>query len=293
MPRISKAITTWFITLVISALFVGSSSAATQPFGLRCRTKIIRDGVVNYENRSYDYNFLVQVISDNEGYKSEALRYGKPFITAQPQERYTIILHNPLPVRVAVNLTIDGINSISGQPCRPNEGSKWIIEPYSFVSIRGWQVNGQDSRRFYFTSKDDSYASWRSNSWGRDLSVNCGVIGAAYFWSKTDLENYFEQNPVYEYTRRPGPFNNLFGLRKDATGGASSPACQEGSLDKKEKAGTGMGERETNPVEMVQFRYDTGMYKPHQAVIIYYDFAQAPPVPQPFLGMNFAPEIPD
>ena len=193
-----------------------------------------------------------------------------------------------------MNLTIDGLSSISGVPCRPDTGPKWIIEPYSYITIRGWQVNGQDSRRFFFTSKDDSYASWRSNTWGRDLSVNCGVIGAAYFWSKADLENYFEQHPVYEYTRRPGPFSNIWGGMKkdDAAGCVNSPAAQDRCLEAKEKAGTGMGEREANPVNQVRFDYDTGMYKPHQAVIIYYDFASVPQ-PQPFLSMNYAPEMPD
>ena len=53
-----------------------------------------------------------------------------------------------------------------------------------------------------------------------------------------------------------------------------------------------MGERESNPVELVHFHYNTGMYKSRQAVIIYYDFAKVKPQPHPFLGMDFAPEQP-
>lgn len=277
---------------ILAAISIGQTVfAATQLFNFKCRTKIIRDGEAQYENRPYHYSFLVQVLSDNAGYKPELSVNRRPFVTADPGERYAIVLHNPLPIRVAVNLTIDGISSINGKPCKPADGSKWIIEPYSFITVRGWQVNGQDARRFFFTSKEDSYAKWLSNSWGKDLSVNCGVIGAAYFWDSKELEHYYEQNPVYEYTRRTHPFTEMFGCKKDAGGSLNAPSVQDSCREKEIKAGTGMGERESNPVEQVYFNYNTGMYKPHQAVIIYYDFAKEPNPPQPFLSMNFAPEM--
>jgi hypothetical protein len=55
-----------------------------------------------------------------------------------------------------------------------------------------------------------------------------------------------------------------------------------------EQAGTGMGERESNPTFEVAFNYDSGMYSPDQAVVIYYDFAQTP---NPFPAQDFAPEM--
>ncbi|MBI5555334.1 MAG: hypothetical protein HY920_05735 [Elusimicrobia bacterium] len=289
----TKKLALTLLSLVILAT-LGLSQiafAATQLFNFRCRTKIIRDGETRYENRSYNYGFQVQVLSDNAGYKSELPLNRRPAVTADPGERYSIVLHNPLPIRVAVNLTIDGINSINGKPGKPADGSKWIIEPYSYITVRGWQVNGQDARRFFFTSKEDSYAQWRSNSWGKDLSVNCGVIGAAYFWDGQELERYYEQNPVYEYTRRTPLSNEMFGCKKDAGSSLNVPALQDSCREKEMKAGTGMGERESNPIQQVYFNYNTGMYKPHQAVIIYYDFAKEPTLPQPFLSLNFAPEM--
>ncbi|MDD5354776.1 MAG: hypothetical protein PHF95_06265, partial [bacterium] len=221
-----KLIPTLFALAIVTAVSIGQTAlAATQPFNFRCRTKIIRDGNVRYENRPYNYSFLVQLLSDNDGHKIESSLNRRPFVSAEPGEKYAIVLHNPLPIRVAVNLTIDGINSINGKPCRPAEGSKWIIEPYSLITIRGWQVNGHDARRFFFTSKKDSYAKWRSNSWGQDLSANCGVIGAAYFWDIRELEQYYEQNPVYEYTRRTHPFNEMLGCIKDDAKGLPAPSA--------------------------------------------------------------------
>jgi hypothetical protein len=288
-----KIVPALFIFAILAALSTSQTIfAATQQFNFKCRTKIIRDGEVRYENKLYNHSFLVQVLSDNSGYKPELSLNRRPFITAEAGERYSIVLHNPLPVQVAVNLTIDGINSINGKPCKPADGSKWIIEPYSFITIRGWQVNGRDARRFFFTSKEDSYAQWRSNSWGQDLAANCGVIGAAYFWDNRELERYYEQNPVYESTRREHPFNEIFGCKKDAGCGRNTPSVQDSCREKEMKAGTGMGEREANPIQQVYFNYNTGMYKPHQAVIIYYDFAKEPAPPQPFLSMNFSPEMP-
>ncbi|MFH0774048.1 MAG: hypothetical protein V2A53_00940 [bacterium] len=277
-----------FTLFIFTILFSRPVMSANKSDTFKCRTKIIRDEVVCYEKRPYTYNFQVEVVSDDTGTKHEIYKDDYPFITANFKERYSVIIHNPLPVQAAVNLTIDGLNSITGKPCSPSEGSKWIIDPYSYITVRGWQVSGADARRFYFTSKKASYASWRSNSWGKDLSVNCGVIGAAYFWNKKDLERYFEQNPVYEYTRKS--YNNLREMKKEAP--CEEVPCVKDKALAEQEAGTGMGERESNPVESIRFEYNTGMYKARDAVIIFYDFAKIQPKPQPFLERDFAPEQP-
>jgi hypothetical protein len=249
--------------------------AASVPFTFECRTKIVRDGEAAYENRAHTFTFVVEVIPDEGGIKAESMKWGRPFILAEPQQRYSIRLHNPLPVRVGVNLTVDGLSSITGKPAAPAKGKKWIIGPRSFVTIRGWQVSGEDARRFYFTSKEDSYASWRSNTWGKDLSVNCGVIGAAYFWAKGDVEEWFERHPIVEYTR-------IAESDRMNKAEAAAPSLRQ-------QAGTGMGEKESHPVRHVQFNYDTGMYTTTQAVLIYYDFPETPPRPKPF-EEGYAPE---
>lgn len=280
------------LSVLMIAMVAGSARAATQNFSFNCRTKVIRDGIVYFEYRPYTYTFTVEVMSDHDGTLPESLRDGRPFIAAGPGERYSVILHNPLPIRVGVNLTLDGLNSITGEPSAPSRGKKWILDPYASVTIRGWQVNDASARRFFFTSKDDSYAKWRSNSWGRDLSVNCGVIGAAFFWDKDEMEDWLSDHPVYEYTRR-----EISGgaMEKDQMSSmapsASAPHAEAGAL--RQKAGTGMGESEHHQVRHVDFDFDTGMYRVDQAVIIYYDFVTrpVPPRPQPF-DDRYAPEMP-
>jgi hypothetical protein len=272
------------IFVALLALGVTASLAATKSFSFDCRTKIIRHGRPVYEIRPYTYDFRVEVISDDEGRKREGSKWNRPFIEAYPEERYSVKIWNPMPIRVGVNLSIDGLNTVTGKPGGPAEGRKWIIEPYSFIKIKGWQVSSRDLRRFYFTSKQASYASWRSNSWGRDLSVNCGVIGAAFFFSKSEMEYYYERNPIYEGGRDyRNEEEGAPGVMSKSTG-APAPAAAA-----KPQAGTGMGERESNPVDRVQFNYDTGMYRATQAVIIYYDFPERRRQPQPF-DDGYAPQ---
>jgi len=63
------------------------------------------------------------------------------------------------------------------------------------------------------------------------------------------------------------------------------------ALRAKDVAGTGMGERESNPTISVHFDYDTGMYRLSEALVIYYDFADLS-TPNPFPALSFAPDMP-
>jgi hypothetical protein len=228
------------------------------------------------------------VISDYEEYRREQIvEHGYPFIVAKPRERYSVRIYNPMPVRVAVNLSIDGLNSITGRPCTPASGKKWLIEPYSHIVITGWQVSEETSRRFYFTSKQKSYAAWQSNPWGHDLTVNCGMISAAYFWGRRDIERYFERHPIYEEP----PIAD-----EDAQTTMRAPRAKSEARANDQEAGTGMGEREHHPVHSVDFKYNMGMYNGRTAVKIYYDFAPYYPYRQKHVvpdDPEFAPEVPN
>ncbi|HEY5999904.1 MAG TPA: hypothetical protein VI078_11485 [bacterium] len=266
--------------------------AADKTVTVQARTRIVDGDRQWHESRPYAFTFAVEVISDRGGAKSEGSRWGRPFVTAFPGEEYRVRIHNPLPVPVAANLSIDGLNSISGDPGSPAGGSKWIIEPFSFVDIDGWQVSDQEARRFVFTSREGSYASWRSDAWGRDLSVNCGVIGVAYFWSQRALDDYYDDNPVViSRPRRTGGWRG--GPESDGRGAMERSAAPSApAAEAQQRAGTGMGQRRSNPVQEVRFRYDRGMYEVRDAVIVYYDFPEERPRPRPFDGGGYAPEQP-
>jgi hypothetical protein len=300
------------ITLVVlsALLFLGvsSSQAARKDYQVKVRQAIMEDDRLIHRIQHQPFGFRVEIVTDAWGVKPETYKNGAPYVTASRGESYSVRLFNPLPVRVAVNLTVDGLNSITGKPSGIEDGQKWMIEPNSFITIPGWQVNSAESRRFFFTGKGKSYAQWRGDELGKDLSVNCGVIGAAYFWDQEELNRYYDCHPIYRYSPRPWPMgywrDKSCGMpalseQRDSNGSAAPSCSQEApnmdmkmkKMEQEEQAGTGMGERESHPTYQVAFDYNAGMYSPSQAVVIYYGFEEAP-VPNPFPSLGYAPEQP-
>jgi hypothetical protein len=290
---------------LVGLLVLGASNAqsAVKDHDVKYRLAINEDGRLVHETRRQSYGFRVEIVSDNEGVKTEAFKNGRPFVTASKGENYSVRLYNPLPVRVAVNLTVDGLNSITGKPSGITDGSKWMIDPYSSVTIPGWQVSGGDARRFFFTDKPKSYAKWEGDEMGKDLSANCGVIGAAYFWNQRELDEYYDSHPLYRYTQRPYPYSTK-AQSLDSMSGASAAAPAPEAMNREmnradmkkmeepqEQAGTGMGEHQYHPTTQVDFEFDRGMYSPSQALVIYYDFAKVQ-TPNPFPAIGYAPEMP-
>jgi len=283
------------VSMVALLVLAGSSALAAEVnYDVRVRKAILEDGRLRHEVTRVPMGFRMEVVDDSEAAKAESWKEGRPFVTAHPQERYSVRLTNPLPVRVAVNLTVDGLNSISGKPSGISDGQKWLIEPYGSVVIPGWQVSGGEARRFFFTDKPKSYAEWRGEALGRDLAANCGVIGAAYFWNQGELDRYYDDHPQVIYRQRPYPCVN--GTEKAMSRSAPAPAA--GSLaedsnrpeESGQQAGTGMGERQDHPTYEVDFKFDTGMYRLSQALVLYYDFGKAQS-PNPFPALSYAPEM--
>jgi hypothetical protein len=283
------------------ALAVSTAQAAEQNFNVKYRLAVIQDDQLRHQIQHQSYGFQMEIVNDTEGTKPEMFKNGHPFVTASKGERYSVRLYNPLPVRVAVNLTVDGLNSITGKPSGIADGQKWMIDPYSSITIPGWQVSEGEARRFFFTEKPKSYAQWQGDAMEKDLSANCGVIGAAYFWNQAELDQYYDNHPIYRYNQS---FSTLSTSRAKkecvpmtSNGSACAPSAAVdsnfnlSSPQPQEKAGTGMGEQESNPTIQVAFNYDTGMYSVDQSLVIYYDFAQIPS-PNPFPAEEFSPEMP-
>ncbi len=209
-------------------------------------------------------------------------------IRVREGQEYSIVVRNPLPVRVAAAVTIDGLNSIDGKRTTADEAQKWIIEPYSSITISGWQTNDSNSRKFYFTADRNSYSKWKGRRDGKDYSPNLGVIGVAYFWNSRELHAAY--NP-------PQPFMSEGEYHNNKNWGAPAGAASD-SLAKRERAGTGMGRTQWNPITRVEFTYDTGMYSAYDALTIRYEFGTNIPRPLPFEPQyqyrypgNFAPEM--
>ena len=130
--------------------------------------------------------FRVEVVSERRGPLAAATPGYPAHLTASEGETYAVRLSNPLPVPVAVGLTVDGLNTVTGAGSRAPGGARWLVEPHATALVSGWQVGPPATRRFLFAWRDESYAFWRSR---RDPSIEprFGEIAAAFFWSSADL----------------------------------------------------------------------------------------------------------
>lgn len=238
---------------------------------------------------SHPFTFRMEVTPEGATDGERTGPDGNPLMLVRPGTTYTIRVYNPLPVRAGVTLSVDGLNTLNGKPGGAASGAKWIIAPHGTATISGWQTGSSSARRFVFTAKRESYASYRSESLGRDLTVNSGVIGAAFFWNAAELEsalNHHWDPPAYEKDFAGGAARHMSKSRAPSAGAMSEGRAFD--------AGTGMGERVVNAVRSVSFDFTAGMYSPSEALAIYYDFAgPGDHRPRPFDdSAGFAPEMP-
>jgi hypothetical protein len=234
------------------------------------------------------HSFEAYVVTDNYSHFPEIKRKGKTWLQVNEGDEYSIVINNPLPVRVAVAVTIDGLNTIDGKRTTPKKAQKWIIRPHSSITLRGWQTGQSSLRRFYFTNQGDSYAQWKGERDRKNYTRNLGVIGVAYFWNRAELKAAL---------RPPKPFAEKDSEYSSRPRSKKAPSArEEAQAPAESRAGTGMGDREHHNVREVEFHFDTGMYRSRNVLAIYYEFAQYAPQPQPFIKEysenEYAPEMP-
>jgi hypothetical protein len=251
------------------------------------------------------YSFNAYVVNKNDHRISEHTQNGRPTLFINDGDEYSIVIKNPLPVRVGVAVTVDGLNTIDGERTTSDDASKWVIEANSSITIRGWQTGTSKLRRFVFTRQSESYADWKQERDKANYTRNLGVIGIAYFWNSDELRDVLSPPQPFAYTDDEDVSRELRSAPEGQSGrlGAGAPAASESckrkdaapSAKAEAKAGTGMGNAEHHSVERVEFTYDTGMYANKDAIRIYYEFAKKAPQPQPFLDDDndegYAPEM--
>lgn len=118
--------------------------------------------------------FTIEVLVNGRPLAEYASR-GRSYVEAIEGAEYELRVRNPLNARVAVALAVDGMNTIDARHTEAWKASKWVIAPYSTVTIRGWQMSSARARRFYFTTEPDSYGAKIGQT------ANLGVISAVFF----------------------------------------------------------------------------------------------------------------
>ena len=100
---------------------------------------------------------------------------GRWYVEARKGREYAIRLRNPYAVRVAVALSVDGLNTIDARETTAAHARKWVLDPYETVTISGWQTSQLEARRFEFTTEARSYGQ------ALGKTANLGVISVVFF----------------------------------------------------------------------------------------------------------------
>lgn len=235
---------------VSAGLFVAAMVAAA-PSGLQadrpasaCRVEIVVDGVAAAEYHALGGRYI------------EALA-GRP---------YAVRLHNPFGVRVAVALSIDGLNTIDARHTTAAAGRKWVIGPHQSITISGWQTSMAQARRFFFTSEDRSYA-------GRlGQPDNIGVISAVFFRERTPVITPLTLAQAGSAGRsdaaREAPAPGAPPERGAAGGLAKSESA---TVSRDDYAATGIGERTDHPVSLVHLDLEAS---PAASIDVRYEYRE-------------------
>src|ERR1044072_8556107 len=191
--------------------------------------------------------FEVQVLVDGRPL-SEYRSRGRTYVDAWRGAEYEVRLCNSSADRVAVALSVDGLNTIDALQTSACNASKWVIEPWQTITIGGWQMSSERARRFYFTTERDSYAAKLGQR------GDFGVISAVF---------YRERNrPVIV---RPSESS------RDESG--SAPSAQpklNAETSRADRAATGIGRSVRNDVREIDMDLDS---RPAAEVTIKYEYS--------------------
>jgi hypothetical protein len=179
---------------------------------------------------------------------------GRWYVEARKGREYAIRLKNPYGVRVAVALSVDGLNTIDARESTAADARKWVLAPYESVTISGWQTSQAEARRFEFTTEARSYGQ------AIGKTANLGVISAVFFRERvpavmSDASNDYAGKA--QASRAPAPLE---------------PAAQSSGANNKaadEYAATGMGRRTGHAVTQVSLDLEDA---PARALTIRYEF---------------------
>ena len=226
------------------------------------------------ERTYYEGGFEVQILVDGRPLEEYAAR-GRSYVEAIAGAEYEVRVRNPLPYRVAVALSVDGLNTIDARHTSAWNSSKWVIEPYGTITISGWQMSSERARRFYFTSERDSYGAKLGQT------SNLGVVSAVFFRERRPY-------PITITPPRPRPYPQDDGRDKSSEAPSAGRAGAEDSASARKNSGersakimplpddeyaaTGIGRSVHNDVRWVNMDLDS---RPAGEVSIRYEYYPA------------------
>jgi len=176
---------------------------------------------------------------------SEYFARGRSYVEALPGAEYEIRVTNPGPDRVAVALSVDGLNTIDARHTSAWNSSKWVIEPYQSITVGGWQMSTERARRFYFTTERDSYGAKLGQT------ANLGVIAAVIFRESSRPISVIPR-PVTKDDKRIQQDRSESSANSQAPEPSAKSAGSMARVPDDEYAATGIGRSVQNDVRWVQ-----------------------------------------
>jgi len=103
---------------------------------------------------------------------------GLTYIEARRGKEYTLKIKNHYNHRVLVVPSVDGLNTLNGEPAFNNHEG-YVVPAYGSIVIDGWRTSLTEVNKFVFDYKKNSYSEKSGNG-----DYNCGVIGIQVFGEK-------------------------------------------------------------------------------------------------------------
>lgn len=196
-------------------------------------------------------NFEVEVLVNGRPL-SQYYERGRIYVEALKGAEYELRLRNSSPDRVAVALSVDGLNTIDASRTSAWNASKWVIEPYQTITISGWQMSAERARRFYFTNERDSYAAKLGQP------ANLGIISAVFFRERRRVVPITPPYPIDREERQ-----------RDEVRAQEAPSGMKSRRD--ENAATGIGRSVHHDVSWIDMDLDS---RPAAEVTIKYEYSR-------------------
>ena len=214
--------------------------------------------------------YSIEVLVDGQPLATYAAR-GTTYVEALRGREYAIRLRNNTGRRVAVALSVDGLNSIDAKSTTARDASKWVLGPWETAVISGWQTSSDHARRFFFTSEEKSYGAWLGET--DDL----GVISAAFFREAEVPRPQAKRVQPMAPEADAGSRGRNEAPAAGAAQGAPSESKAERQAESKdarsdEYAATGIGRRVDAPVYSVDVKLERN---PAATVSIRYEYRDA------------------
>jgi len=209
-------------------------------------------------------DFDLEVLVDGRPL-AEYYARGKTYVEALKGAEYELRVRNPTSDRVAVALSVDGLNTIDARHSSAWNSSKWVIEPYQSITIGGWQMSTERARRFYFTDEGDSYGAKLGQT------ANLGNISVVVFRERRRSISIDRPRPMYPDDRdrsekEKAPSKSTESRGVDSAARSSAPVTND------DYAATGIGRSVRNDVRWVDMELES---QPAAELTIRYEYYSA------------------